>query len=497
MERVRLRKGGGSLESIFRAAAAASCTLLQGGLRLATYRALTQPLHCVIRTESIMQKSYAAHSKFSRAVALALGLVAAAMISWPVAAKGPGIGASCWCEMACTSSDGKSFSPGTDFSGYIQGIPGERGRCEAACTTWAQNNLSAWAEANKVCGRLTCTGTSHVGSEKRNHYRDIGPLTADRTCELCPDPQAINLTVNSNPPDVIPGEIPTVLQGLPLASFHETNNDRIFIGAVRWDLPANSCCQLTGTVTVVLRALYGDLTNDHVGIGLPGGGIGASQPVVSNTVTLNLTPDIISSGHVTIWAQDDHSVESITVNIKGCCLTPNVETPPPTKVVFATSTKYASTFGGAIAADAFCSQAAANAGLSGSFLSWVSDSIGLGHSPSARFTKSTGPYVCTDGVVVANDWTDLTSGTLRSPIDCDEFGNPVIPFPTALGYSVWTGTNPDGTPAPSSCLNWTAGDPEVGVVGIAELTDAGWTSRFNANCGSIVGGVAAFYCFEQ
>jgi hypothetical protein len=83
---------------------------------------------------------------------------------------------------------------------------------------------------------------------------------------------------------------------------------------------------------VVLRALSSILIdNDAVGIGLPGNQLGGFQALVStspgqeHTVTFDLSPDIIASGHVTIWAQDDHSVESITVNIKGCCVTPYVE----------------------------------------------------------------------------------------------------------------------------------------------------------------------------
>jgi hypothetical protein len=69
-----------------------------------------------------------------------------------------------------------------------------------------------------------------------------------------------------------------------------------------------------------------------------GGGAGARAGAAPAgnvvTVTFPLPPAIISSGHVTIWAQDDHSVESITVNLTGCCLTPNVGTCDSTNPAF-------------------------------------------------------------------------------------------------------------------------------------------------------------------
>jgi hypothetical protein len=102
---------------------------------------------------------------------------------------------------------------------------------------------------------------------------------------------------------------------------------------MRWEdqVPRGTCCALTkGTVTVVLRDL-GDPNTDSVGIGLPGGATGEQQALNSpasggiRTVNLSLTPAILASGHVTIWAQDDHSVQSISVKLTGCCITEPVD----------------------------------------------------------------------------------------------------------------------------------------------------------------------------
>ena len=44
-------------------------------------------------------------------------------------------------------------------------------------------------------------------------------------------------------------------------------------------------------------------------------------------------------------------------------------------------------------------------------------------APATRFTQSVIPYVRTDGAVVANNWADLTDGTIQNPINVDEFGS--------------------------------------------------------------------------
>ena len=66
-------------------------------------------------------------------------------------------------------------------------------------------------------------------------------------------------------------------------------------------------------------------------------------------------------------------------------------------------------------------------------MAWLSDSTA---SPSTRFTRSSVPYVLPDGTtVVANNWADLTHGTLQFPINLAE----CLKF-LLYGFNpVWTG----------------------------------------------------------
>ena len=77
-----------------------------------------------------------------------------------------------------------------------------------------------------------------------------------------------------------------------------------------------------------------------------------------------------------------------------------------TKTVFVTAEPVAAKFGGVEAADQLCAQQAAAAQLPGVYLAWLSDGS---HSPFQRFSKSTVPYVRTDGTQVATDFEALRS----------------------------------------------------------------------------------------
>jgi len=56
---------------------------------------------------------------------------------------------------------------------------------------------------------------------------------------------------------------------------------------------------------------------------------------------------------------------------------------------------------------------------------WLADDVN--GSPDTRFVKSFAqPYVRTDNKLVANDWTDLTNGSIANPLNIDQNGNPVL-----------------------------------------------------------------------
>ena len=82
------------------------------------------------------------------------------------------------------------------------------------------------------------------------------------------------------------------------------------------------------------------------------------------------------------------------------------------KIVFVTSETYTGALGGLDGADALCQERANDAGWPGTFKAWLSD---RDTSVSQRFDRVFygTPFVRTDGVRVANDWADLTDGTLN------------------------------------------------------------------------------------
>ena len=121
---------------------------------------------------------------------------------------------------------------------------------------------------------------------------------------------------------------------------------------------------------------------------------------------------------------------------------------PPT--VFVTSESYNGNLGGLAGADAKCQTRADSTKLGGTWLAWLStDSFNA--ITRLQDAGALGPYVRTDGVVVAEDLADLTDGELNAPIDKDEYGidNGML--------IVWTGTTQSGLAHghPMMCNNWT------------------------------------------
>jgi hypothetical protein len=193
------------------------------------------------------------------------------------------------------------------------------------------------------------------------------------------------------------------------------------------------------------------------------------------------------------------------------------------KLVFVSSETFDGNFGGGqrvlghLQADPQCQRLAAAAGLSGSFKAWISGRVSTGagplpHGVRDRFTQSSDPYRLVGGAQVADDWADLTDGSLDHAIDHDEHGNPV-----SQEARVWTNTTNDGrawdngrqcAPGISSdtpglwtwscgAPSWTAGDChfQSGKYGLATATSGAWTGTADSN-------VACdqhfhLYCFQQ
>lgn len=187
-------------------------------------------------------------------------------------------------------------------------------------------------------------------------------------------------------------------------------------------------------------------------------------------------------------ATQGRAIFEISTNICAGAPTCSIEA-PPVKRVFVAS-RFSGNLGGIAGADATCNDHAATAGLSGTYLAWLSDGV---VSPDTRFTRSPGSYVLVDGTLVALDYVDLTDGTLLSPINLTADGSP--PFPTR----VWTNVTPDGLPtgltAGFHCNGWL--DPTSsfsGSFGLNTAADTTWTAAGSITCDL---NQVFIYCFEQ
>jgi cysteine-rich repeat protein len=168
--------------------------------------------------------------------------------------------------------------------------------------------------------------------------------------------------------------------------------------------------------------------------------------------------------------------------------TPTATPVAPRKRVFISSTTSTGNLGGLSGADATCQSLATAAGLSGTYLAWLSDAT---QSPVMRFTQATVPYKLVGGTVVANDWTDLVDGTLSAAINRSETGTLID------NADVFTNTKASGDGiATTHCQNWTSSAPaDATNVGLAKTgaTNSIWTVFASVRCDT----ANHLYCFEQ
>jgi hypothetical protein len=114
----------------------------------------------------------------------------------------------------------------------------------------------------------------------------------------------------------------------------------------------------------------------------------------------------------------------------------------------------------------------------------------LGARAASRLTHGTQPYRLADGTLIANSWTQLTSGgDLLHAIDRDET-NAIVPE----GTVVWTGTRTNGTTTLSTCMGWTLQGPaNIGTVGTVKLAAGAWTNARTEDCRT----GQRLYCLEE
>ena len=88
---------------------------------------------------------------------------------------------------------------------------------------------------------------------------------------------------------------------------------------------------------------------------------------------------------------------------------------------------------------------------------------------------------------MADDWDDLTDGSLDAPIDLDEDGGTVQ-------SDVWTGTTTSGAADGARCDDFEDGtDGASGTCGSTTASNADWTDNIVPLCNTAL----HLYCIEQ
>ena len=172
------------------------------------------------------------------------------------------------------------------------------------------------------------------------------------------------------------------------------------------------------------------------------------------------------------------------------------------KTVFVTKESFKNDLGGLSGADAKCQTEADHPESivkSGTYLAWLSDGT---ESPNTRFAKSSFPYVLPDGTKIAEDYSDLTDGSILHPINVDATGKLIKGL-----QRFWTDTNSDGTAAQefkpdykfNSCNAWTGSDvyDASAITGTTVEIKGSWTYKYLAYCKYRGREKYRLACFEQ
>ena len=171
-------------------------------------------------------------------------------------------------------------------------------------------------------------------------------------------------------------------------------------------------------------------------------------------------------------------------------------------VVFVTSDVHDGNLGGLEGADAICQRRARSAGLNGTFRAWLSDSS---TSAAERLTHSAVAYIDVRGRLIANDWEDLTDGSLERAITVDENG---VDWDADRGHcgltiwfaTAWTGTAINGSSKAPFCTDWTSDAPleiDSGHVGHYCYDSEAWTDQSFGDTRRGCSSETSLYCFQQ
>ena len=164
------------------------------------------------------------------------------------------------------------------------------------------------------------------------------------------------------------------------------------------------------------------------------------------------------------------------------------------RIAFVTSQGFSTSIGGSSGADALCQAAAMSGKLPGTYQAWLAvGTIG----PSATFkTKSTTPYVLSDGTtVLADSFTALVTTGPKTALNLSELKSPV----GSGSPDVMTNVNAQGAGSSASfdCGGWTSTNgTNKWFPADRTTTSSAWTDGSNvASCSATL--IHHLYCFQQ
>lgn len=161
-------------------------------------------------------------------------------------------------------------------------------------------------------------------------------------------------------------------------------------------------------------------------------------------------------------------------------------------LAFVTSSVQNGNLGALTGADAICQARATAAGLPGIYLAWLSNGT---DSPDSRFTRATTSYTLVDGTVIADNFTDLTSGSLNAALNKTETGQALPAGNFAWTNTLTTGLS-KGADDNADCGNWTAAATNGGNIGTPDSASSNWT-ELSGGIVSGCDGLHRLYCFQQ
>lgn len=139
--------------------------------------------------------------------------------------------------------------------------------------------------------------------------------------------------------------------------------------------------------------------------------------------------------------------------------------------VFVTLGVFTGNLGGLVGADEKCNAAAIAAGISGTYVAYLSSSTSV-----AWERLKDRPYNLVTGARVVDSRNDLPAGLLKHAID-------TAPNGSAVTGGSWSGVLSSNAPNTINCADWTnAVSPTQGLGGTVTLANTGFDSGFSFNC---------------